>query len=81
MKKELIWNLSLLFVGCFLALFKFYPMLVGGINSYNLNRAIGWDNPYKEAIIAIFGLGSFWGIALIVFRYIFIGICNRLQNK
>jgi hypothetical protein len=81
MKKEFIWNLCLLFVGCSLAFFKLYPMFLGGINSYNLNRTIGWSNPYKEAITAIFGVGFSFGIVLIAFRYIFIVIFRWFKKN
>jgi hypothetical protein len=77
LKKELIWNLSLLFVGCSWALFKNFRML--GFGSYNLNRTIGWSNPYWE-LTQILLAGFLFGIALIVFRYIFIAIFRWIKN-
>ena len=77
MKKEIIWNLSLLFIGCAWMFFKHYHML--GFRSYNLNRTIGWGNPYWE-LMTILILGFLLGVVLIVFRYMFITIFQWIKN-
>ncbi len=77
MKKEVIWNLSLVLVGCSWVLFKNFHM--SGFGSYNLNKAIGLSNPYRELTLLLI-LGFLLGIVLIVLRYIFITIFQWIKN-
>lgn len=80
-KKELIWNIALLIFGILIL----FPLRLNN-GSWNLNAAIGWT----QDIVTPLGLinkvklqfGLYFGVGLIVLRYILIALifCSNFKK-